>query len=94
MTGRAASDDKELQVGSVGLDWFFFLSSELHLHLQLFWRRVRTIAHVLDGRATVFLYVRIRTVYHAISSQVVVTRHRAQHVHGPSFVNALVSWRR
>jgi len=71
------------------------VSSELHLHLL---RRddVRRwpVAHVLDGGATVFPDVRVRTVSHAVPSQVVVTGHGSQHVHGPGFVHALVSWTR
>lgn len=65
-------------------------SAEL-LQLQLSRRAAATVAHVLDSGATVFPDVRVRTVSHAVPSQVVVTGHGSQHVHGSGSVHALVS---
>ncbi len=67
-------------------------SAELLLQrLQL--SRRTAVAHVLDGGATGFPDVRIRTVSHAVPRQVVVTGHGSQHVHGSGSVHALVSVR-
>lgn len=74
-------------------------SRELHaalagstvLQLQLL--RTVAVAHVLHSGATVFPDVWVRTVSHAVPGEVVVTRHGSHHVHGSSFVYALVSWK-
>lgn len=82
-TGKLADARRVLRVCTVD-----DLAELLQLQLS---RRAATVAHVLDGGATVFPDVRVRTVSHTVPSKVVVTGHGSQHVHGSGSVHALVS---